>query len=94
MNNLESEEQMDKKDRLIKLMKIYDRVQSWMQSNAGIVSPSDMNIAQTALREIEELTARVENIDYVFSKDNMEKLNRIWKKYKQQHAYQHGGFSL
>ena len=25
----------------------------------------------------------VENIDYVFSKDNMEKLNRIWKKYKQ-----------
>ena len=74
---------MDKKDRLIKLMKIYDRVQSWMQSNAGIVSPSDMNIAQTALREIEELTARVENIDYVFSKDNMEKLNRIWKKYKQ-----------
>jgi len=74
---------MDKKDRLRKLMKIYDRVHAWIQTNAGMVSPSDMNIAQTALREIEELTARVENIDYVFSKDNMEKLNRIWKKYKQ-----------
>jgi NADH pyrophosphatase NudC (nudix superfamily) len=63
-------------------MKIYDRVQKWIQSNAGIVSPSDMNIAQTVLREIEELTSRVENIDYVFSKDNMERLNRIWKQYK------------
>jgi NADH pyrophosphatase NudC (nudix superfamily) len=73
---------MNKQDRLTKLMKIYDRVQKWIQSNAGIVSPSDMNIAQTVLREIEELTSRVENIDYVFSKDNMERLNRIWKQYK------------
>ena len=73
---------MDKQDRLTKLMKIYDRVHIWIQSNAGIVSPSDMNIAQTVLREIEELTSRVENIDYVFSKDNMERLNRIWKQYK------------
>ena len=56
MNHLELES-MNKQDRLTKLMKIYDRVQSWIQSNAGIVSPSDMNIAQTVLREIEELTA-------------------------------------
>jgi NADH pyrophosphatase NudC (nudix superfamily) len=81
MNHLELES-MNKQDRLTKLMKIYDRVQKWIQSNAGIVSPSDMNIAQTVLREIEELTSRVENIDYVFSKDNMERLNRIWKQYK------------
>jgi hypothetical protein len=81
MNHLELES-MNKQDRLDKLMKIYDRVQKWIQSNAGIVSPSDMNIAQTVLREIEELTSRVENIDYVFSKDNMERLNRIWKQYK------------
>jgi len=73
---------MDKQDRLDKLMKIYQRVQKWIQSNAGIVSPSDMNIAQETLREIEEFTARVNNIDYVFSKDNMERLNRIWKQYK------------
>ena len=63
-------------------MKIYERVQRWIQANAGKVSPSDQNIAQTVLREIEEFTARVNNIDYVFSKDNMERLNRIWKQYK------------
>jgi len=73
---------MDKQDRLDKLMKIYERVQRWIQANAGKVSPSDQNIAQTVLREIEEFTARVNNIDYVFSKDNMERLNRIWKQYK------------
>jgi len=81
MNHLELES-MNKQDRLDKLMKIYERVQRWIQANAGKVSPSDQNIAQTVLREIEEFTARVNNIDYVFSKDNMERLNRIWKQYK------------
>ena len=81
MNHLELES-MDKKDRLMKLAKVYERVQRWIQANAGKVSPSDQNIAQTVLREIEEFTARVNNIDYVFSKDNMERLNRIWKQYK------------
>jgi len=73
---------MDKQDRLDKLMKIYQRVQRWIQIYKGTKSPSEMNIAQETLREIEEFTARVNNIDYVFSKDNMERLNRIWKQYK------------
>ncbi len=73
---------MDKQDRLKKLMKVYNRVQNWIQVYKGTKSPSEMNIAQAALREIEEFTSRVENIDYVFTKDNLAKLNRIWKKYK------------
>ena len=81
MNHLELES-MNKQDRLDKLMKIYQRVQKWIQISKGTKSPSEMNIAQETLREIEEFTARVNNIDYVFSKDNMERLNRIWKQYK------------
>ena len=73
---------MDKKDRLTKITKVYERVQRWIQIYKGTKSPSEMNIAQETLREIEEFTARVNNIDYVFSKDNMERLNRIWKQYK------------
>ncbi len=81
MNHLELDI-MDKQDRLKKLMKVYNRVQNWIQVYKGTKSPSEMNIAQAALREIEEFTSRVENIDYVFTKDNLAKLNRIWKKYK------------
>jgi hypothetical protein len=81
MNHLKLES-MDKKARLTKLMKIYQRVQIWIKNNQGSKSPSEMNVAMEALREIEEFTSRVENIDYVFSKDNMERLNRIWKQYK------------
>ncbi len=73
---------MDKKDRLNKLMMVYGRVQKWINTNAGKVSPSDINIAQTAMREIEELTSRVENIDYVFTEGNMQRLNNLWKYYK------------
>ncbi len=73
---------MDKKDRLNKLMMVYGRVQKWINAMAGKVSPSDINIAQTALREIEELTSRVENIDYVFTEGNMQRLNNLWKYYK------------
>ena len=82
MNHLELES-MDKKDRLMKLTKVYERVQRWIQIYKGTASPSDMNIAQTTLREIEELMARVDN---GFSKsippDLIKKLNRYWKKYK------------
>ncbi len=73
---------MDKKDRLNKLMMVYGRVQKWINAMAGKVSPSDINIAQTAMREIEELTSRVENIDYVFTEGNMQRLNNLWKYYK------------
>ena len=73
---------MDKQDRIKKLMKVYERVQRWIQIYKGAESTREMNIAQSALREIEEFTSRVDNIDYVFSKDNLAKLNRIWKKYK------------
>jgi hypothetical protein len=73
---------MDKQDRIKKLMKVYERVQRWIQIYKGTESTREMNIAQSALREIEEFTSRVDNIDYVFSKDNLAKLNRIWKKYK------------
>ena len=61
---------------------VYGRVQKWINAMAGKVSPSDINIAQTALREIEELTSRVENIDYVFTEGNMQRLNNLWKYYK------------
>ena len=74
---------MDKKDRLRKLMMVYSRVQKWIQTHKGTVSPSDMNIAQTTLREIEELTARVDNGFFKsIPPDIIEKLNRYWKQYK------------
>ena len=81
MNHLELEH-MDKKDRLMKLTKVYERVQRWIQIYKGTKSPSEMNIAMEVLREIEEFTSRVNNIDYIFTKDNLQRLNRIWKQYK------------
>ena len=74
---------MDKQDRLDKLMKIYQRVQRWIQIYKGTKSPSEMNIAQAALREIEELMARVENGYFpTLTKDIMQRLNVLWKQYK------------
>jgi hypothetical protein len=76
-------EDMDKKDRLRKLMMIYSRVQRWIQIYKGTKSPSEMNIAQGVLREIEELTARVDNGFFKsIPPDMIEKLNRYWKQYK------------
>ena len=80
MNHLELED-MNKKDRLRKLSRVYYRVQSWILKNAGKVSPSDMNIAQAALREIEELTAWVDKQEQIFNKQHMKRLNQLWKKY-------------
>jgi len=74
---------MDKQDRIKKLMKVYERVQRWIQIHKGGISPSDMNIAQTALREIEELTARVDNGHFsTIPIDQINKLNQYWKQYK------------
>ncbi len=74
---------MDKKDRKNKIIKLYNRVQRWIQIYKGTKSPSDMNIAQTALREIEELMARVDNGFFKsIPPDMIKKLNRYWKKYK------------
>ena len=84
---------MDKKDRLRKIMKVYDRVRIWIGDNQGKVSPSDINIAQTILRQLEELTVQVDKQDQTFTRIQMKELNDYWKKYAQ-HAYQHGGFSL
>ena len=82
MNHLELES-MDKKDRLAKLTKAYDRILKWIKKNQGVVSPSEMNIAQEALREIEELTVRVDNGYFpTLTKDIMERLNQLWKQYK------------
>ena len=82
MNHLELES-MDKKDRLMKLTKVYERVQRWIQMYKGTKSPSEMNIAQAALREIEELMARVENGYFpTLTKDIMQRLNVLWKQYK------------
>tara|TARA_R100001594_G_C3965862_1_gene246570 strand:- start:547 stop:774 length:228 start_codon:yes stop_codon:yes gene_type:complete len=74
---------MDKKDRLTKITKVYERVQRWIQMYKGTKSPSEMNIAQAALREIEELMARVENGYFpTLTKDIMQRLNVLWKQYK------------
>jgi uncharacterized protein YfkK (UPF0435 family) len=82
MNHLELES-MDKKDRLTKITKVYDRIQKWIKKNQGSISPSEMNVAQAALREIEELTVRVDNGYFpTLTKDIMERLNQLWKQYK------------
>ena len=74
---------MDKKDRLTKITKVYERVQRWIQLHKGSISPSEMNIAQTALREIEELMARVDNGYFsAIPYDMMIKLNHYFKQYK------------
>ena len=82
MNHLELES-MDKKDRLMKLTKVYERVQRWIQIYKGTKSPSEMNIARVTLREIEELTLRVDNGFFKsIPPDVIDKLNRYWKQYK------------
>ena len=82
MNHLELEH-MDKKDRLMKLTKVYERVQRWIQIYKGTKSPSEMNIARKTLREIEELTLRVDNGFFKsIPPDVIDKLNRYWKQYK------------
>ena len=82
MNHLELES-MDKKDRLMKLTKVYERVQRWIQIYKGTKSPSEMNIAQAILREIEELTLRVDNGFFKsIPPDIIKKLNQYWKQYK------------
>ena len=82
MNHLELDI-MDKKDRLTKLTKVYDRILEWIKKNQGLVSPSEMNIAQETLREIEELTLRVDNGFFKsIPPDVIDKLNRYWKQYK------------
>ena len=73
---------MDKQDRLAKITKVYDRVQVWIRTNIGMVSPSEMNIAQEVLREIEELTVWVDGQDQTFKSDHMKRLNELWKQYK------------
>ena len=74
---------MEKKDRKNKIIKVYNRVQRWIQIYKGTASPSEMKVAQITLREIEELMARVDNIDsYTIPYDMMIKLNQYWKKYK------------
>jgi hypothetical protein len=82
MNHLELES-MDKNDRLTKLTKVYNRVQRWIQVYKGHKSPSEMNVAQGVLREIEELTARVDNGFFKsIPPDTIKKLNQYWKQYK------------
>ena len=74
---------MDKFDRTSKLSKVYERVQRWIQLHKGQKSPSEMNIANAALREIEEITLKVENDEnYPLSKHCMKRLNYLWKCYK------------
>ena len=74
---------MDKFDRTYKLSKVYERVQRWIQLHKGQKSPSEMNIANAALREIEEITLKVENDEnYPLSKHCMKQLNSYWKDYK------------
>ena len=74
---------MDKFDRTSKLFKVYQRVQRWIQLHKGQKSPSEMNIANAALREIEEITLKVENDEnYPLSKQCMKRLNQLWKDYK------------
>jgi len=74
---------MDKNDRTYKLNRLYERVQRMIQLHKGSASPSEINVAQSVLREIEELTLRVENDEnYSFKKYDMHRLNQLWKDYK------------
>jgi len=73
---------MDKQARLKKLEAVYRRVSEWLQLRAGSTSPSEMNVAQSALRELEELTLRVDKQDHIFSRYEMKKLNDYWNSYK------------
>ena len=72
---------MDRQARGRKLEAVYRRISDWLRLGAGAQSPSEMNIANAALREIEELTLRVDKQDYIFSRDNMNRLNQLWKQY-------------
>ena len=68
---------------VMKLAKVYERVQRWIQIYKGTKSPSEMNIAQETLREIEELTLRVDNGFFKsIPPDIIKKLNQYWKQYK------------
>jgi|5B_taG_2_1085324.scaffolds.fasta_scaffold111324_1 hypothetical protein len=73
---------MDKKARLKKLHSVYTRVQAWIHDNQGKVSPSDINIAMTVLRELEELTVYVDGQAQSFTKPQMRRLNELWRKYQ------------
>ena len=63
-------------------MKVYDRVQKWIDANSGIVDPASLNIARAVLREIEELTVWVDGQDQIFKSKHMKRLNELWKQYK------------
>ena len=72
---------MDKQYRLKKLEAVYRRVSEWIRLGVGSQSPSETNVAQACLRELEELTLRVDKQDHIFSRDNMNRLNQLWKQY-------------
>ena len=72
---------MDKQARLKKLEAVYRRISDWLRLGAGAQSPSEINVAQSALRELEELTLRVDKQAHIFSRDNMNRLNQLWKQY-------------
>jgi len=72
---------MDKQARLKKLEAVYRRVVEWILDRQLTKSPSEMNVAQSALRELEELTLKVDKYGLIFSRDNMDRLNQLWKQY-------------
>jgi len=73
----------ERKAILKKIWNLHQRVQGWIHSHKGLVSPSEMNVAQATLRELEEYTMAVtNNPKYRLSQPDMRNLNAYWKKYE------------
>jgi len=73
---------MDKEKRITKIYRVYERVQRWIQLHKGTKSPSEMNVAQAVLRELEEMTIWVEKQEQKLDRKKMIRLNQYWKDYK------------
>ncbi len=76
-------EPRDNKPILKKIWHCYDMIQRWLNKHRGSKSPSDINIAMTRLRELEEKANLIHKDSYYrLSKEEMKSLNQYWKQYK------------
>ena len=73
----------ERKAILQKIWKLHQRVQKWITAKPGTRSPSEMNVAQAVLRELEEYTIAIGvKGDYRLSKHDMKSVNSYWKAYR------------
>ena len=72
----------ERKAILHKVWKLHQRVMEWIQLNKGTKSPSEMNVAQAVLRELEEYTVTINaNHTYRLTQQDMKSINNYWKAY-------------